>query len=66
MLQTLPRDKVLLETDCPYLGPERDMVNEPGNVAGTLAFAAECWDCTEEAAEVQFSENFEALMGFAP
>lgn len=66
LLKTLPRDKVLLETDCPYLSPDRDQLNEPANVGRTLAFAAECWDCTEEKAADQLAQNFEALMGFAP
>ena len=35
MLETLPRDRLLLETDCPYLGPDREQPNEPANVAGT-------------------------------
>jgi TatD DNase family protein len=66
LLETLPRDRVLLETDCPYLGPDRESLNEPANVAGTLAFAAELWDTNPEAAQAQLEANFEALFGFAP
>ncbi|MCB9668407.1 MAG: TatD family hydrolase [Alphaproteobacteria bacterium] len=66
LLARLPREKVLLETDCPYLGPDRDALNEPANVAGTAAFAAELWGTTVDAVGVQLSESFEALMGFAP
>lgn len=66
LLRDLPRDKVLLETDCPYLSPDRDTLNEPSNVARTLSFAAETWACSEEAAADQLAANFEALMGFAP
>ncbi|MCA9607067.1 MAG: TatD family hydrolase [Myxococcales bacterium] len=66
MLATLPRDKVLLETDCPYLGPEPGVDNEPANVAVTLDYAAELWGCTPEAALRQLEENFEALFGVAP
>ncbi len=66
MLQTLPREKVLLETDCPYLGPDKDAVNEPANVAVTAAYAAELWGCPVEEVEAQLAANFEALFGVAP
>jgi TatD DNase family protein len=66
MLETLPRDRVLLETDCPYLGPERDVQNEPANVQHTLAYAAELWGVDEAAAARQLSDNFEALFGAPP
>lgn len=66
LLADLPRDRVLLETDCPYLGPERDVLNEPKTVAGTLAFAAELWGVPEERAADQLADNFEALFGVRP
>ncbi|MCG8555490.1 MAG: TatD family hydrolase [Proteobacteria bacterium] len=66
MLQTLPRERLLLETDCPYLGPERGVANEPGNVRGTLRYAAELWGVNESEAERQFAANFEALFGVQP
>lgn len=66
MLETLPRTQLLLETDCPYLGPDRERQNEPANVAGTLAYAAELWGSDTSAAERTFAENFERLFGRAP
>ena len=66
LLEVLPRDKVLLETDCPYLSPVRGELNEPANVAGTVEVAAQVWGCTPEMAAAQVEENFEALFGFAP
>ncbi len=66
MLQTLPRERVLLETDCPYLGPEPGVDNEPANVRGTLEYAAELWKVTPDEALTQVSRNFEALFGVAP
>jgi len=66
MLETLPRDRLLLETDCPYLGPEKDVLNEPANVKHTAAFAAELWKTSEEAAAEQLAHNFEALFGAPP
>ena len=64
LLETLPRDKVLLETDCPYLGPDRDALNEPANVAGTAAFAAERWGVPMAEVEERLQDNFYALFGF--
>ncbi len=66
LLRDLPRDKVLLETDCPYLGPVRDELNEPANVQGTAVYAAELWDCELDAVSQQLTANFESLFGFEP
>lgn len=66
MVETLPRDRLLLETDCPYLGPVRGELNEPANVAVTADYAAEAWGCTRADVEAQLSANFEALFGVAP
>lgn len=66
MLETLPRERLLLETDCPYLGPDRDRDNEPANVRHTLAYAAELWGTEPADVERQLSKNFEALFGVAP
>jgi len=41
MARTLPLDRLLTETDCPYMGPDRDARNEPANVTrGIAAMAA--------------------------
>lgn len=66
MLETLPRGQLLLETDCPYLGPEREQRNEPANVVSTCRYAAELWGQSVDQAEGQFAENFERLFGVAP
>ncbi len=66
MLETLPRSQVLLETDCPYLGPVPGEDSEPSHVAGTLAYAAELWRCSQDEARAQLEENFERLFRAAP
>ena len=66
MLQTLPRDRVLLETDCPYLSPTRDERNEPATVAGTAAYAAELWGIAFDDVVGITSDNFARLFGVAP
>jgi len=66
MIETLPRDRILLETDCPYLGPEKDVRNEPANVAGTASYVAEIWGVSTIEVETRMSENFAALFGTPP
>jgi TatD DNase family protein len=66
MVETLPRDQILLETDCPYLGPERGERNEPANVAGTASFIAEAWGEPLRIVQERLADNFLALFGAAP
>jgi len=66
MLQTLPRERLLLETDCPYLSPNREERNEPATVAGTAAYAAELWGVSVEEVERVTAESFARLFGVAP
>lgn len=66
MVERIPREQLLLETDCPYLGPVRGEVNEPANVAGTVDYIAETWTCSRAEVEQQLSENFERLFGVCP
>lgn len=66
MLQTIPRDRLLLETDCPYLAPERDASSEPANVAGTRSFAAECWGVPVAEVEARMADTFERVFRVVP
>ena len=66
MRQTLPRERLLLETDCPYLSPNRDERNEPATVAGTAAYAAELWGVSLDEVTRITSENFSRLFGVEP
>jgi len=66
MLETLPRERILLETDCPYLGPDRTRPNEPATIRGTAEYVAELWGCGFAEVETRLAENFAALFGFAP
>jgi len=59
----LPLDRLLTETDCPYMGPARDERNEPANVPiGVTAMAeARGIDAQEMAAAIR--DNFRRLFG---
>ena len=57
----LPIECLLTETDCPYMGPERDALNEPSNVpVGVEAMAQARGIPTAEMAEA-IRQNYERL-----
>ena len=66
MLQTLPREQILLETDCPYLSPDRTRMSEPADVASTAEYAAELWGVTVAEVTKRVEDNFARLFGVAP
>jgi TatD DNase family protein len=68
LLRKAPRDRLLLETDCPYLSPDREAIpcNEPATVAGTAAYAAELWGETPASVLEQFEDNYRRLFGEDP
>ena len=60
----LPRDRVLVETDCPYLAPQpwRGQVNEPAYVAATAAALAQLYGLSlEEAAQLTWKNALAAF-----
>jgi TatD DNase family protein len=61
----LPLDRLLLETDCPYLTPvpKRGQRNEPANVALTAQFLAELRGESLEQLSVATSQNASKLFG---
>ncbi len=66
ILETLPRDQILLETDCPYLGPMPGEDSEPACVAETARYASELWKCSVEEANAQLENSFERLFRVRP
>jgi TatD DNase family protein len=66
MLQTLPREKLLLETDCPYLSPDGVSGSEPSSVKGTAEYTAEIWGETLASVSTRFEDNFRELFGEWP
>ena len=59
LLTTLPRGRVLAETDCPYLAPEphRGRRNEPANVRLVVEAIARAWNVTPDEAAAITSSN---------
>lgn len=61
LLKNLPEDRILTETDCPYLPPEKGTRNEPSNVVGTIALLAEYRAWSVEQASGRVLENYRSL-----
>ncbi|MEM1378480.1 MAG: TatD family hydrolase [Pseudomonadota bacterium] len=65
---SLPRDRILIETDAPYLAPppHRGKRNEPSYVAHTAAILAEHLGVSVEELGQQTTENFYRLFSKVP
>ena len=63
VIKYVPLDRMLVETDCPYLAPipVRGIENEPAFVRYTLDFIAKFKNVSEDYLASVTSENFENL-----
>ncbi len=63
MLRILPPEKILTETDAPYLAPVRGQRNEPCHVVGTVERLASYRGWSHEDAKKQVYDNYTRLFG---
>ena len=65
VIKTIPLDKLLIETDCPYLSPvpKRGQRNEPSNVIYVAKFISEVLNIEEEKLLEQVNKNYITLFG---
>ncbi|MDE3268933.1 MAG: TatD family hydrolase [Pseudomonadota bacterium] len=63
MMAELPLEKILTETDAPYLAPVRGERNEPKNVVHTVEHLASIRNMSQQQACEQVYRNFLELMG---
>lgn len=63
----VPRDRFLIETDCPYLAPhpKRGTLNHSGNLVYLLDAVAQLWGCSPQEAADQTAENAKRLFGLS-
>jgi TatD DNase family protein len=61
IVQKLPLSQLLTETDCPYMGPDKDVRNEPANVARGIRAMAKARDISEQEMASIVRENFRRL-----
>ncbi|MFK7738804.1 MAG: TatD family hydrolase [Planctomycetota bacterium] len=61
--RTLPLDRLLTETDCPYMGPDRDARNEPANVTRGIAAMAKARGISVEEMAKAVRDNCRRLFG---
>jgi TatD DNase family protein len=63
MLRELPLDRILTETDAPYLPPVRGERNEPATVVGTVELLGELRGLSVDDARDQVATNYRSLFG---
>lgn len=61
LVKEISRDRILTETDSPYLSPFLDTKNEPANIVETIKIMANIWNCSILDAEVQIENNFNKM-----
>jgi len=64
---TIPKDRVLIETDCPYLAPHplRGTLNHSGNLEYTCRALAAIWGVSEEECAAVTENNAKRIFGLA-
>lgn len=62
--QKMPKDRLLIETDSPYLAPvpKRGRPNEPAYVPYVARYLAQMYDCSSEEVGALTTKNFENLL----
>jgi TatD DNase family protein len=63
LVRAVPLDRLLLESDAPVLGPERDARNEPANLPLVVRWIAELKGVSTERVRQACAENTRALFG---
>ena len=61
MVEMLPKEKILTETDTPYLSPLKEKQNEPAFIQETIKLISLLWKEPVENVEKQIEENFNRI-----
>jgi len=61
IIAEIPRNRILTETDSPYLSPFKEKPNEPAFISETIRTIAGIWNVSEKDVEEQVEKNFERV-----
>jgi TatD DNase family protein len=63
LLEIVPRERILTETDAPYLSPYKEKRNQPAFIKETIKVISKIWNKTEKETENILEENFKGVFG---
>ncbi len=63
--KTSPKDKILTETDSPYLSPLKGKENTPSNIHYSIEKISEIWNSSRKETEEQIANNFNSIFNIA-
>ncbi|MCW8965395.1 MAG: TatD family hydrolase [Candidatus Pacearchaeota archaeon] len=61
MVEMIPKEKILTETDSPYLSPCKDKKNEPKFIKESIKVISKIWKKSIKETEKQIEENFNRI-----
>lgn len=61
LVERIPQERVLTETDAPYLSPYKDKKNEPAFIKESIKVISKIWKKSKEETENQIEENFNRI-----
>jgi TatD DNase family protein len=64
VLEIISKDRILTETDAPYLSPFKDKKNEPAFIRETIKEISRIWKMDEKEVERIIERNSERIFGF--
>ncbi len=59
--ELLPKEKILTETDSPYLSPFKEFPNKPSNINESIKIISKIWNLSTEETEKVIQKNFERI-----
>ena len=61
MVGELPKDKILTETDSPYLSPHEGKQNQPAYIKESIKVISKIWKIPKSKVEQQIEKNFKKV-----
>jgi len=59
--ELLPKEKILTETDSPYLSPFKEKQNQPAYIKESIKIISKIWDLSKEKTEKIIESNFNRI-----